>query len=207
MRLGKSLSDWVIVAWCLLGIGWAGKHCYVGVAVSQKLRVRGLASNTRAPLRVSLHPSLERAGNSRNSDFSDDLDIPSNDEDETASENEETSTENDVTAAPVEVNITIRASEGSDNSAMKLQSNESDDGRRSLGIVLATLVPILVILLIVLMALSWRKNVRKSQPAEEDTLDEHGGDGSITRPLSKIPEGGPGTSILRTAIASVSLKL
>ena len=220
MRLGGNLSGGLAVAWCFSGVLAVGMNDRAGWAANQHSWVRrlvkeesSLSNTTRAPIRVSLHPSLERDANnssySRSSGLSDDLDIPSNDEEEATNDapvavNATTNVEVE-TVAPVEVNTTINTSANSDNSAEQLQSNESGNSKRELGIVLYTLLPFLVLLLILLVTLTWRRTPQEAQPSEEeDIFDDQGCDRKISPPLSNIPERTAGPSILRKAHAYVS---
>lgn len=233
MRLDRCLSVGLFVACSLLLIGLVGSHHrrlfadgLINALVGRNLRFRQLnqeyisSNNTKAPIRVSLHPSLERVADSRNSkNASDELETPSDDDElETPSNDEE------ETVAPVEPpienpvdypvenpdenpdenpneasNKTI-ASESSDNSAASIQRNQSDDNTSPIFIVLVTLSLILVVSLFALLLVT-----RSKQSAKEESVQDPGSDEFIEHQVSKMPESTPGASILRTANVSVSL--
>ena len=223
MRLGCDLFVGLFVACALLLIGVVNKHYFKFGAdglsnncVGRNLRFRHLnqehisSNNTRPPIRVSLHPSLERVADSRKSDFvNDELETPSNDEEENVAPVETPSTDEEETVAPdettvenpVEASNTTVATENSDNSAASFQSNQSDDSTSPIFIVLVILSLLLVISLFALLLVTpWEKS------AKEESSEDLGGDEFVGPPVSKIHESStPGASILRTANLPVSL--
>lgn len=220
MRLDRCLSIGLFVACSLLLIGLVGSHHrrlfadgLINALVGRNLRFRQLnqeyisSNNTKAPIRVSLHPSLERVADSRNSkNASDELETPSNDEEETVAP-VEPPIENPVDYPvenpdedPNEASDTTIASESSDNSAASIQRNQSDDSTSPIFIVLVTLSLILVVSLFALLLVT-----RSKQSAKEEGVEDPGSDEFIEHQVSKMPESTPGASILRTANVSVSL--